>query len=218
MRYTARMNLQNRVLPTGEITAQPWRGTLMGNRGILHDDDQQLGRRRWQHPHWVTCRLSHKGWHHPVMTPRNYTELFFLDEATALAAGHRPCALCRREDFNRFRHAWAQAHGRASLRDDDRVLHAARVTRQRRQRRHQAAIAALPDGCFILFETRPHLLWRGQLLECEGGLYTRRITAPRAAHVTALTPAPTIKVLARGYRPELHSSARHLLGDPEDQG
>ena len=98
----AKMPLQNRVTPGGEIIADPARGTLMGNRGILHDAGQRLGVARWRHPHWIYCRLSFKGRRRAVMAPGRYTELFFLDEASALAAGHRPCYECRREDFLRF--------------------------------------------------------------------------------------------------------------------
>ena len=105
------MPLQNRVSPLGEIVATAERGGLMGNRGILHDRDRRLGVSRWKHPHWVCCRLAFLGRHRPVMTPGRYTELFFLDEATALAAGHRPCAECRRADYTRFLDAWTAAHG-----------------------------------------------------------------------------------------------------------
>src|SRR5688500_15168681 len=97
------MPLQNRVTPFGEIEAAPARGLFMGNRGILHDANQQLGRARWRHKSWVTCLLSFKDRRREVMAPRRYTELFFCDEAVALAAGHRPCAECRREDYERFR-------------------------------------------------------------------------------------------------------------------
>jgi hypothetical protein len=146
------MPLQNRVTPTGEIIADPARGTLMGNRGILHDADRRLGSARWRHPHWICCRLRFKGRRREVMAPRRYTELFFLDEATALAAGHRPCAECRREDFRRFQAAWRDAVGaEIAAAAIDRALHAARIDPQtRRQTRFEAALADLPDGAFVL--------------------------------------------------------------------
>jgi len=125
------MTLQNRVLPTGEIAATPDRGTLMGNRGILQDNAQNLARRRWQHASWVTCVLRYKDWHREVMQPRNYTELFFLDEPTALAAGHRPCGLCRRPDFTRFKAQFNAANGTETLAQIDRRMHRDRVTRHR---------------------------------------------------------------------------------------
>ena len=205
------MSLQNRVLPTGDITTQPWRGTLMGNRGILHNDRQQLETRRWQHPHWVTCVLTYKDWHRPVMTPRNYTELFFLDEACALAAGHRPCGMCRRADYTRFRKAWAVAHGDNTLDHDDRLLHAARVTRARQQVRHTAPLDSLPDGSFILQGGAPHLVWQTDLLRCEDSRYTVRLPRPSTGRATILTPAPTVATLAQGYKPALHPQARALL-------
>ena len=122
------MPLQNRVTPAGEIIADPARGTLMGNRGILHDAQQRLGAARWRHRHWIYCRLAFKGRWREVMAPSRYTELFFLDEATALAAGHRPCCECQREDFRRFQAAWQQAFGHAaSAGAIDRALHEARV-------------------------------------------------------------------------------------------
>ncbi|MGB8623555.1 MAG: hypothetical protein WCD16_12105, partial [Paracoccaceae bacterium] len=105
------MPLQNRVLPTGEIVVHPARADFMGNRGILHGGNRQLGTARWRHKTWITCLLSFKGRKRVPMTPGRYTELFFLDEAVALAAGHRPCAECRRADFLRYRDAWQAATG-----------------------------------------------------------------------------------------------------------
>ncbi len=205
------MPLQNRVQPTGEIIATPERGTLMGNRGILHDDQQQLQTRRWQHPHWVTCVLKHKDWHRPVMTPKNYTELFFLDEATALAAGHRPCALCRRTDYNRFRALWDAAHGptpdRLSL---DRAMHRDRATRTRQQVRYQARCDALPNGTFILHNGSPHLIHGATLLQYSPAGYTTAQPRPAKENATVLTPACTVAVLAQGYLPALHPSANTL--------
>lgn len=207
------MTLQNRVLPTGEIAAQSWRGKLMGNRGILHDDHRQLKTARWTHPHWVTCVLRYKDWHRPVMTPRRYTELFFLDESSALAAGHRPCGLCRRAEYMAFRAAWAGAHGHNSLGDDDRMLHAARVTRTRAHRRHDAAIDGLPDGTFLWINGAAHLVWGDHLLRCEDGGYTAALPRPTSGTVTVLTPAPTVATLANGYRPTLHPAAETLLAN-----
>ncbi|WP_299842226.1 hypothetical protein [uncultured Roseovarius sp.] len=205
------MTLQNRVLPDGQITALPFRGTLMGNRGILHDDRQRLKTSRWTHPHWVTCVLEFKDWHRPVMIPNHYTELFFLDECVALAAGHRPCGLCRREDYTRFRSAWAMSHGKNTLDQDDRVLHAARVTRTRQHIRHAAPIETLPDGCFIWHDDAPHLIWHNHLLRYDGGIYTASLPNPGTGDVTVLTPAPTVSVLGHGYVPQPHSSALSLL-------
>ena len=149
------MPLQNRVTPCGELIATAARGTLMGNRGIIHDPDQKtLLTRRWQHQAWVCCRLEFKGYQHPIMGPGSYTELFFLDEATALAAGHRPCAYCRRADFNAFKTAWLSESSLAnvgfiSIKQIDRLLHCERMSRQRRQIRFSACLESLPDGVMV---------------------------------------------------------------------
>jgi len=206
------MTLQNRVTPTGEIVADPARGSLMGNRGILHDAGQRLGIARWRHPHWIACRLAFKGRRRPVMAPRRYTELFFLDEPTALAAGHRPCCECRREDFRRFQAAWRRAFGDdgdARAGEIDRVLHRARVEpRTRRQIRFEAPLDDLPDGAFVLLPDDPTpCLVRGDRLEPwrPGGYGPPR--PRRSGSVSVLTPAPTIAVLRAGYVPSWAPSA-----------
>lgn len=202
------MPLQNRVLPTGEIVVDAtYRGDFMGNRGILHDDIQRLGRARWRLKGWVCCVLSFKDRHREVMQPGRYTELFFLDEAVALAAGHRPCAECRRADYTRFRAAWNTATGTAArARDIDTVLHRARVTRSRGQVRYRADAATLPHGAFILWQDRPHLVHGERLLPfCPTG-YGTGVTRPDGK-VSVLTPRPTIDALASGYQPVLHASA-----------
>jgi hypothetical protein len=214
------MPLQNRVTPFGEIVAHPARGLFMGNRGVLHDDEQRLGAARWRMPHWVTCVLAFKGRHRTVMSPRRYTELFFLDEAVALAAGHRPCAECRRADYNAYRHAFAAAHGlngrahdqagwRPYAKEMDAVLHTARVARRTRaQIRHRRSSEDLPDGTFVALEEAPGtaFLVRGaQLLPYAFDRYGLARPRPDGA-VTVLTPAPTVAVLAAGYRPRLHPS------------
>lgn len=200
------MTLQNRVLPSGEIVALPVRGTFMGNRGIVHGEDRALGRARWRHPHWICCTLSFKGRRRTPMTPGRYTELFFLDDAVALAAGHRPCAECRRADYLRFLDAWERAHGaRPKAPEVDRLLHAARIDPGTRcQRRHRAEVAALPDGTFLLHEDAPALV-QGERLHPFGPRgYTPPVPRPRTGEVTVLTPAPLVEVLRAGYRPVLH--------------
>ena len=195
----------NRVLPTGEIVAQPFRGLFMGNRGILHDGAGQLGVARWKHRHWVTCVLQFKGRRRAVMTPNHYTELFFLDEAVALAAGHRPCAECRRADFNAFRAALDPGLSAPAI---DAALHSARVdSRTRRQIRHDAPLSRLPDGAFILQDGTAHLVSGGRLWPLVGSGYGAARPRPRGI-VTVLTPKPTLKALQEGYRPVLHPSAK----------
>lgn len=202
------MTLQNRVLPTGEIVAEPFRGTLMGNRGCLHDAARRLGRARWRHRNWITCRLSFKGRRRTLMVPGRYTELFFLDEATALAVGHRPCAECRREDYLRFRAAWENAFGdRPSAAELDRTLHADRLdgVTGGGQRRHEVSARDLPDGAMALIEGRPMLVWAGALRPWHRDGYRAALALPRGA-ITVLTPAATLAVLRAGYSPIPHPS------------
>jgi hypothetical protein len=199
------MPLQNRVTPGGEIIADPARGTLMGNRGILHDAQQRLDAARWRHSHWIYCRLAFKGRWRKVMAPQRYTELFFLDEATALAAGHRPCCECRREDFLRFQAAWRRAFGHgASAGAIDRALHQARAEpRSRRQIRFEAPLDDLPDGAFVLLSDGPSpLLVQGDRLHPwhPGGYGPPHERG--TGQVSVLTPAPTLAVLRAGYRPD----------------
>lgn len=202
-----RATLQNRVLPTGDIVADSdYVGTFTGNRGILHRADGTLGTARWTHPHWVTCTLTHpRGIHHGAMPDRGWTALFFLDEAVALAAGHRPCGYCRRAAYGAWIAAWSAAHGPTDRGTMDRHLHTARVTRARAQVRHQAEAALLPDGTFVLWQDRPHLLRGGQAIPFAPAGYGRPLARP-TGQVIVLTPAPTITVLAAGYRPALHHS------------
>ena len=200
------MPLQNRVTPTGEIVADPARGTMMGNRGILHDGDRRLGPARWMHKAWIACVLDFKGRHRTVMTPGRYTELFFLDEAVALAAGHRPCGECRRARYRVFMDLWAEVCrdlAPATPKEVDRALHAARIDpATRRQRTHAAQLAALPDGVYIGLDGAAMLV-RGEALHpyAPAG-YGRPQPRPTHGSVTVLTPAPIVRLLRAGYRPD----------------
>jgi len=195
------MPLQNRVLPTGEIVAHPWRGALMGNRGCLHDAERRLGAARWRHANWVCCVTEFRSRHRAPMPPGRYTALFFWDEASALAAGHRPCAECRNADYRRFKAAWAAAGLPAdSSAGIDRCLHAARVTRDRRQLTYEAAAADLPDGVYLSIADAPHLMWQNRLRRWSPGGYADAGPVP-AGPVTVLTPRPTVAAIRAGYRP-----------------
>ena len=186
----------------------------MGNRGILHDAAKRLGAARWRHPHWVCCRLAFKGRRREIMTPGRYTELFFLDEATALAAGHRPCHECRREDFRRFQAAWRRAFDTsdASAPAIDRVLHKARVNPGTRggQIRFQAALDDLPEGAFVVLPddpSTPLLLLGDRLLPWRPSGYAAPRARPATTRCLVLTPRPTVAVLRAGYAAALHPSA-----------
>lgn len=209
------MPLQNRVTPFGEIVAAEGRGLLMGNRGILHDDQRRIVR-PWQVRRWIACVTEFRGRHREVMRPHTYTELFFLDEAAAFAAGHRPCAECRHADYQRFKAAWATAHGEPRGADQmDAVIHADRLEgrgRAQRKRVYRAEIATLSDGAYIALDGRAWLLWRGHLLAWSAGAYSERRPTPRAGVVEVLTPAALVAVFRAGYMPEVHPSADALLG------
>ncbi|MEM9576193.1 MAG: hypothetical protein AAF999_04170 [Pseudomonadota bacterium] len=192
------MPLQNRVQPDGSIIAHPARGRFMGNRGILHDDAQRLGRVRWRHKAWVTCLLAFKGRHRQIMRPNNYTELFFWDEAVAFAAGHRPCGECRRADYNRFREA---AGITTPIKLFDAALHADRAEpKTYRQRRHEACIGDLPNGTFILNDRgQPALVLHDALLPYAPLGYSAPAPRPKTGTVTVLTPRLLIATLRDGY-------------------
>jgi hypothetical protein len=197
------MPRQNRVFPDGTLRADPARGMFMGNRGCLHDDRGTV-RRDWQVRRWITCLTAFKGRKRTRMRPGHYTELFFMDEAVATAAGHRPCAECRRTDHLAFRAAWQVAHGPAArVEQIDEALHLARLGPK--QVRH---IGGLPDGCMVLWQDRPHLVLGAALLPWSPQGYGGAQTPP-ASPVRVLTPAPLIAVLAVGWRPVLHPSALH---------
>ena len=199
------MARQNRVWPTGEVVAHPARGLFMGNRGCLHDAEGRLGAARWRHRAWITCALSFKGRRRDLMAPGRYTELFFLDEAVAAAAGHRPCAECRRPAWAAFTAAWATCFGPMRAPEIDRALHAARV-KDRVQRRHLAGGTALPDGAMVLIDGAAHLIWQGKALRWQPEGYGKATPIPRGP-VTVLTPEPIIATLRAGWQPVLHPSA-----------
>ena len=178
------MPRQNRVTPWGEIIAVPGRGLFMGNRGCIHGAGGNLTGKRWERKAWVTCLLAFKGRQRQVMAPGKYTELFFLDEATALAAGHRPCATCRRNDYSRFKQLWAEANtgcsgtGDASIKDIDNRLHRERFISGGRQDGWCPSLKDLPDGTFVVLDD-PDTAWLGPG-SCSGVTCHQMLPSPRA--------------------------------------
>ena len=206
------MPLQNRVTPLGELIAVPARGLVYGNRGCLHDASGRI-RRAFNGRRWIACRLRFRGWHRsPLLQPGRFTELFFLDEATAFAAGHRPCALCRREDYVRFTELWRGVHpddvGADAI---DARLHAERFDPgSRTQRRHEADLDGLPEGAFVLRSGEPHLVFGTELLRWTPAGYTDRAARPAVDRAEVVTPPSLLEVLRSEWRsvvPLLHPSA-----------
>jgi hypothetical protein len=206
------MPLRNRVTPLGELVADPARGLVYGNRGCLHDADGRI-RRPFAGRRWIACRLRFRGWHRaPLLQPGRFTELFFLDEATALAAGHRPCALCRREDFRELEALWRARHpGDRGAEAIDARLHAERVDPATRARRlHDAALDDLPDGAFVLRDGAPWLVHGDRLRAWSPAGYGARHLRPAGERAVLVTP-PSLVALLHAERspavPVLHASA-----------
>jgi hypothetical protein len=213
------MPLQNRVTPFGELIAVPERGTLLGNRGVLVDVNGRLSRRRWSTQAWIACLLRFKGRRRLLMQPGSWTELFFLDEATALAAGHRPCGECRRADYRRFKDAWLAVNreripdGPAGIQAIDRVLHAERIARWRGASWPEEDIAALPDGTMVMLEEGAAWLVCGQYLwRWAPSGYVLPQPRPERGPVRLITPHSIVGAIRAGYAPAMHPSAWNARG------
>jgi hypothetical protein len=217
------MPLQNRVTPTGDIIATPHRGMFTGNRGIIHDPQTRtLLNRRWASRAWLACVCEFRGRRREVMARRSWTELFFLDEATAFAAGHRPCFFCRRNDANRFRTAWEEGNRVSGLRADDMdvVLHGERLE-GKRKRLHPLPmpVLQLPDGAMVQAGDESFLIAQGRALVWSlGGYHEAKSAVERALlkgaseRAMLLTPPSALRAFLAGYRVVLHESARERVG------
>jgi hypothetical protein len=203
--------LQNRVTPTSEIVSVSARGTLMGNRGCLHRPDRTLGTTRWRSKLWICCVLDWQSRKRDPMPPGRWTALFFLDEATAMAAGHRPCGYCRRPAYLAYAEAWRAGRELAEplhAVEMDAQLHSERVeSRSRRQRTSQAVAGSLPDGVMIRHDGGPALLVGGQMLPWSFAGYQTAVPVDEDAMVEVLTPPSSVAAIAAGYRPVLHPTA-----------
>lgn len=196
--------------PMGQLHSVREHGSLMGNRGQLHNEQQQIVR-PWKLKRWITCALDYQGIKRDLMAPNSYTELFFLDEPTSYAAGHRPCGDCRKERYKAFKAAWARIFPDREQSADgiDKVLHAARLNSDNSQRTWQAPLAELPDGAMIEHEGQPVLLWRGRQLCWSFSGYSHLARPIPPGTVTVLTPEPIVALLKSGLAAELqvHVSA-----------
>ena len=208
------MPLQNRVTPLGQIVSTPQRGLFTGNRGIIHDPaTKTLLNRRWSSKAWITCTCEFRGRRRDVMGTQSWTELFFLDEATALAAGHRPCFYCRRADANAFRAAWEQGNGVSDVRatDMDTALHRERLDgRNKRLHELPMPLDALPYGAMVRVGEDSYLFARGRALLWWFDGY--REVSDTLQGASLVTPPSTLRAMVAGYRPLLHPSATELSG------
>ncbi len=212
------MPRRNRVTPFGSIIAVPDRGTLTGNRGVLHD--QQRIVREWRLRRWILCLLEFRGRKRSIMAPGRWTELFFLDEATGLAAGHRPCAECQRGRFELFQDAWARARPgeqpsrRPAVEIDDR-LHADRLGPAGEKRTYLESLDELPDGVLVMLEgqrKRALLIQGDWLLVWSPGGYQERLPREKGSVVSVLTPRSTVAAIQAGFVPVVHPSGSSPLG------
>jgi hypothetical protein len=206
------MPLQNRVDPYGRLHAVDARGAWMGNRGVLHNSAGEVVA-PWRSLRWITCVLRFKGIRREVFAPHHYSELFFLDEATSLAAGHRPCAECRRDRFREYRDAWAAgSRDRLSsqpVRADeiDRLVHADRVDRRGEKKTYEAVLSSLPPGTMIERGGRAFLCWGGRLRAWSFSGYGPAVRVPPRTKVRVLTPRSIVKTIRSGFVPQVHDSA-----------
>jgi hypothetical protein len=201
--------LRNRVTPLGELEAVPERGLLYGNRGNLHARDGRIVR-RYQVRRWIACALVFRGRRRrPLVQPGKFTELFFLDEATAFAAGHRPCAECRNADYKRFAELWLQIHpGQKGADAMDLQLHEERYDPGTKgPRLHPEPWSKLPDGTMVLRDGEPWLVLGDGVLRWSQGGYTTRQPRPARGDAEVITPASLVEVLRAGWQPLLHPSA-----------
>jgi hypothetical protein len=200
--------LQNRVDPWGNIITTSARGSWMGNRGLLHDEHRHI-RRSFRLKAWLICRLEFKGRKRPVMAPRQYTELFFLDEATAFSAGHRPCFECRREDANRFKSFWIKGNPeydfdeRTLIGEIDEVIHKERMDSEGSKISYEEKIGNLPDGCCFVYNNTPFFIAGTLMFPWSPFGYGRGVPLAETERVAVLTPKSVVNAFRAGYVPQM---------------
>jgi hypothetical protein len=214
------MPLQNRVSPFSTLTATPERGAWTGNRGVIHNAGKVIVRNHAV-KYWITCMLEYKNFQRKVMNPNRWTELFFLDEATAFAAGHRPCGFCRNADFKRFKNLWLLANGeRYGLAGNikmviiDNLIHQERLDEKGFQKAYKANLSTLPNGTFVtLNDSAEAYLWVHQNLYCWSfSGYTKVLKFEKNQVVNVLTPFSYVEVFRAGYLPQVHFSCISSIG------
>lgn len=197
--------LQNRVNPKGEIINTEARGTLMGNRGVIHDVARKIVR-AYKHKAWITCALQFKGRHRTVMSSNRWTELFFLDEATAFAAGHRPCCECRKEKFKQFKQCWLNGNpqygftSKVSIKEIDNIIHEERIDKNRGKVIHEANMREVPNGTFLVLGSDEFLLANDLIYRWSPFGYSQGIPVPQIERVKILTPRSIVNAFKAGYK------------------
>lgn len=200
--------LQNRVDPFGNLIKTAARGAFTGNRGILVNDNKEIIR-HFQLKAWITCLLEYKGRKRIVMSPHSWTELFFLDEATAFSAGHRPCFFCRNQDAKSFKTHWLAGNPeygftiKTSVQELDKVLHTERIGEHKQKRTHNADIQLLPDGAFISMDGKPYLVKGAHLFAWTPFGYKGIVNKPASGEVILLTPPSIVNAFRAGYKPQI---------------
>lgn len=196
---------QNRVTPFGEIIKTPARGSLMGNRGVIHNDSGEI-KQSFKLKAWITCLLQFKGRKFKIMAPKRWTALFFLDEATAFAAGHRPCNECRRNDFIRFKSLWIKGNPqygftmKTKISEIDTILHHERIDANKEKVTFEMNVSEIPDGTFVSINSIPYLFYESRLHEWTPFGYKNSIPLPPASGLTILTPKSFVKMFRAGYK------------------
>jgi hypothetical protein len=202
------MPLQNRVTPQGQIISTSARGAWLGNRGVIHNADKQIVR-PFKVKAWIICELHFRGRHREVMVPDRWTELFFLDEATAFSAGHRPCFQCRYAAHQQFKAAWLKGNPgygfneKTSIIEIDKILQQERIDSKGNKVTHTEDVARLPDGTFVLINDEPYLIARKQLHRWAAFGYDEGKPLPEAGNITVLTPASIVNAFRAGYMPQM---------------
>jgi hypothetical protein len=199
--------LQNRVDPLGRFISTSARGLWMGNRGVIHKDKQIV--RAFKHKAWIICALEFKGRHRTVMMPDRWTELFFLDEATAFAAGHRPCFECRKDDAKRFKSCWIKGNPShnftmaTSINQIDEIIHHERIDANKAKVIHERASGDIPEGTFVLVNDDPYVLINGMPHRWTPFGYERSMALPEVSMFTVLTPRSIVNAFSAGYVPQI---------------
>lgn len=202
------MMLQNRVDPFGRIIRTPERGAWLGNRGVLHDENKEIVR-AYKIKAWITCALQFRGRHREVMMPDRWTELFFLDEATAFSAGHRPCFQCRYKDHQRFKAFWIKGNPKygfdlkTPVAKIDDVIQAERIAPDKSKITYEENLNTLPNGTFVSWRDKPYLSKYGQLFLWSPGGYAQPISLPGVGKIAVLTPRSIVNTFNAGYVPQM---------------